>query len=219
MKPTVFAGWTFALLAIVSMFIGHMGAHELSWIGNHISTFAANAPHDDWITASMLLSALALLCISVLITRYHIVGSHYLIHLVPALTGAAVSGLILLAFFEETAPSIVKLRDLNFHAIREQTFHDAGLLVFFYGAIALTLVLGYFCMFSGKSLFEKVSGIIIASLGPISFLFMTTSWLKIIGFSGPGAGLKQRISLLCIWTAMVLFLILATRTSLKRVGR
>jgi hypothetical protein len=45
-------------------------------------------------------SAAALICISVLISRYQILGTNYLVHLIPLLVGAVVYGLIALATFE-----------------------------------------------------------------------------------------------------------------------
>jgi hypothetical protein len=213
MKNTVIAGWASAILALITMLIGHMGKHNLNWMSYHISTFAANAPNDTWITSSMLMSAVSLLCIGVLISKYQLLGTNYFTHLLPLLIGAAISGLIMLATFEETARTLKALKHMSFSAIRQQSFHDAGLMIFFYCSICLTIMAGFFCMIFRKGK-EKILGIIITSLGPASFFLMTTSWPKFIGINGHSAGLKQRASLLCIWIAMALLLLLA----LKRIG-
>lgn len=130
MKKTVIAGWTAAISALITMFIGHWGARDLSWISNQISTYAAQSPNDAWITASMLISAAALVCISLLISKHQILGANGLVHVIPVLIGAVIAGLILLAFFEETARTIKMLKSATFEAIRQQSFHDAGLMVF-----------------------------------------------------------------------------------------
>jgi hypothetical protein len=216
MRNTVIAGWFFTILTLITMLIGHMGKHDLSWISNHISTFAANSPNDAWITASMIMSVAALLCISLLISRYQILGTNYLVHLIPILVGAVVSGLIVLATFEETAATIKELKSSNFNAIRQQSFHDAGLMIFFYCSICLTILAGFFCVIFRRRKSEKILGVIITCLGPISFLLMTSPWPKLLSMNGPSAGLKQRASLLCIWISMALLQSLAFNISLKR---
>jgi hypothetical protein len=218
MKYTAIAGLISAFTALVAMVIGHLGNHELSWVASHISTFAADAPNDAWITAAMLMSAFSLVCIGVLISRYQILGSSFIVHLLPLMIGAAVSGLILLAAFEETAKSITELKGLRFGFIRQQSFHDAGLMVFFYSSISITMMAG-FILAVFRSGGEKILGLILACMGPVSFLLMTTSWPEIIGIAQRSAGLKQRVSFFCIWIAMVMLLLLALKSPLKKDRR
>ena len=215
MKYTAIAGLTSANLSLITMLIGHMGKHNLSWMSYQISSFAANAPNDSWITGSMLISCFSLLCIGVLISKYQILGVNYFIHLLPILIGAAISGLLVLATFEETARTLKALKALPFDEIRQQSFHDAGLMVFFYCSICLSIMAGFFCMICQKGK-KKLLGLIISSMGPASFFLMTTSWPKLIGINGHSAGLKQRASLMSLWIAMALLLLLAFNISLKR---
>jgi hypothetical protein len=56
----------------------------------------------------------------------------------------------------------------------------------------------------------------ITGMGPASFFLMTTSWPKLICIYAHSAGLKQRASLLSIWIAMALLLLLAFNISFKR---
>lgn len=209
MRNIVIAGWTAAILALVTMFIGHMGAPDLSWISNHISTYTAQSPNDAWITASMMISAAALLMISILISRHQILGTGYAVHLLPVLIGAVIAGLVLLALFEETAMTIKILKRSTFGAIRQQSFHDAGLMVFFYGAIFTAILAGLSCTIFRHAKSDKILGILIAGLGPAAYYLMTTPWPALIGVNGPSAGLRQRASLLCIWLSMALLLSLA----------
>lgn len=213
MKILVIAGWTAAILALAAMFIGHLGAPGLSWVSNHISTYAARAPNDAWITAGMLLSAGALVVISVLISRFQLLGSGGAVHVLPVIIGAVVAGLVLLAMFEETAVNLKVLKRSSFWAVRRQSFHDAGLMVFFYGAIVLAVLAGISCAVWRHARADKVMGVLIAGLGPAAYLLMTSPWPAYIGVGGPSAGLRQRASLLCIWIAMALLL------SLSRSGR
>lgn len=48
MKITIIIGWTFSLLSLITMFIGHLGKHDFNWISHQISTFAAKGPNDTW---------------------------------------------------------------------------------------------------------------------------------------------------------------------------
>ena len=148
MKYTAITGLIFAVLALIAMLIGHTGAHELSWVSNQISTYAAKAPKDRWITTAMLLACGSLVCFGLLVSKYETLGRSLVAHGVTMLAGAATSGLILLACFEETATSLSALSKLGFAAIRQQSFHDAGLMVFFYCSIALGVVAGIACNFS-----------------------------------------------------------------------
>ena len=215
MKLTAIAGLISAILALVSMLIGHMGDHDLNWLSDHISTFAAHAPYDGWISCSMLMSSFSLLCIGVLISKHQILGSNHMVHLLPLLAGAAISGLVVLMVFEETARSLKALKGMPFDAIRQQSFHDAGLMVFFYCSLTLTVLAGFFRAMtqSGK---KKIAGLAMMSLAPAAFFLMTTPWPRLIGLNNHYAGLKQRVSLLSIWLAMTFLLWLAWKQSPER---
>lgn len=209
MKYTAITGLIFAVLALIAMLVGHTGDHELSWISNQISTYAAKAPKDRWITTSMLLACGSLVCFGLLASKYEALGRSLVAHGVTMLAGAATSGLILLACFEETATSLSALSKLGFTAIRQQSFHDAGLMVFFYCSIALGIVAGIACIFEVSGKTNKVLGGLSASLAPTSILLMKGSWPRLIGIIGPVAGFKQRSALLALWLSIVILLIVA----------
>ena len=210
MVNTVILGWAASLAALAAMVLGHLGSHGLSWQANQISTYAARAPNDIFVTAAMWLAALGLLTIGVLVPRYRLFGPAYWVHLGPLLAGAAAAGLVMLACYEETAASLALLEQSGFQAIRQQSFHDAGLQVFFYSGLLLVAALGLFSLLDAKALAERLLGIVILGLAPASFLLMTTPWAQVIGLAGTTTGLQQRAALLCLWLAMVCVLALAS---------
>lgn len=199
------------MLAPVTMVIGHLGDHNLNWTRNQISTFAAHAPNDDWITVSMLLSALALLCLSISLARHHEFRRNPLSHIASVILGVAVSGLIILASYEETARTVKQLKNLSFEAIRQQSFHDIGLLLFFYSSLTAILLLGIIVIVQQKTWSDKVMGAVIASTSPLSYVVMRSSWLKLFGIEGMSTGIKQRVAFLCLWVGALLVLSLITR--------
>lgn len=205
-RVLVASSWATVFLALVSMIIGHSGNHELSWKINQISTYAATAPHDRWVTASMLLTCLTLAILSILIARNKVLGEGYLAYTAPLFMGATISGLLVLAHFEETAMNMSILKNASFAAIRQQSFHDAGLLIFFYSAIALVVVLGLLLIAQARNWKEKIIGSTVALLGAASFPLMTTAWPGLIGVLGAGPGLNQKASLLSLWLGIVLVL-------------
>jgi len=205
----IMIGWLTLFSALIAMIIGHSGSHDLNWTINQISTYAAGAPHDRWITASMLLSCLTLVSISLMVSS-KILGDNYLTYMAPLFAGATIAGLLTLAGYEETAGSMRILRSSGFEAIRQQSFHDAGLLIFFYSAVALAVVLGILIMAQASGWKEKIIGGVVALLGTAAFPLMTTAWPGLIGLLSAGPGLKQRASLLSIWLAILLVLAVAS---------
>jgi hypothetical protein len=99
-RAILFTAWSALLLTPVALFIGHLGSHSLTWVQNQISTYAAQAPHDRWITASILLSALALLCIGLLFPAHSFYGRNLWSRIIAMVLGASVAGLLLIAGFE-----------------------------------------------------------------------------------------------------------------------
>lgn len=215
MKHVLIIGWVSAIASFLLMVIGHWGMHELSWISSQISTYAATAPHDYLVTTSMLLSSLSLIVIGILVSKYKIFGETYFAHLVPALSGAAASGLMMLAYYEETAKTISLLKQSGFWAIRVQSFHDAGLFIFFYSVLLLVMLLGILATIYNTKYFYKTLGVVIFSVGPASYLLMTTRWPKFIGFEGVTTGVNQRAALLCLWVAVTLVLVMASKKALQ----
>lgn len=202
------------MASLVSMLLGHFGTHKLSWISSQISTYASVAPYDYFVTSSILLSALSLLVIGILVSKYQIFGTNYFTHLVPGLSGAAASGLIMLAYYEETARSLSILKHSGFWAIRVQSFHDAGLLIFFYSSVLLVMLLGILVILYNLKIVTRIIGGVIFSMGPASYFLMTTKWPKYIGFDGVTVGVNQRAALFCLWLAVAMVLALASNKTL-----
>ncbi len=217
MRIALLAGWATLIAAMAAMIAGHLGSHDLDWRAHQISTYAAIAPLDDLVTASMLLSAATLLLAGILASRYAILGGGVGGHLVPLLAGAAAAGLIMLAQYEETARTLTALQQSGFGSIRQQSFHDAGLQIFFYSSVLLVMVMGTLAMVFGTGAADRLMGLLLLCLGPASFLLMTTGWTRAIGLSGTTVGLQQRASLSCLWLAMLCVLVIATRRSSQRV--
>lgn len=207
--------WIVLLAAPIAMIIGHLGTHELSWGQNQISTYAARAPYDGWITASMLLSALALLCIGILFPSHPVFGQTIWSKLVSMLLGAAVAGLGFIAHFEETAMNLKQLKVLGWEAVRQQSFHDAGLLIFFYGTILALFLSGLIIMVKGPGWTRRILGGIVGISGPVAFLAMTASWTQGIGIAGTTVGLKQHAAFLCLWFGFGLLLVLLSKVEFQ----
>ena len=199
------------MASFLLMAIGHLGTHQLSWVSSQISSYPATAPHDYFVTSSIFLSSLSLVIIGILVSKYKILGRSYFAHLIPGLSGAAAAGLIMLASYEETAKTLSLLKQSGFWAIRVQSFHDAGLFIFFYSALLLVMLLGLLAMIHNKEFNYKVLGGIIFSAGPASYLLMTTRWPKAIGFEGVTTGVNQRAALFCLWMAVTLILVIVSR--------
>lgn len=202
--------WLSLDLAPAAMVIGHLGERNLSWTTNHVSTFAAHAAYDDWITASMLLAAFAMVGIGAVVSGSNWPGGRIHSSLIAMALGASVAGLLLLAVFEETAEGLAALRKLGFGAIRQQSFHDAGLYIFFHSAVLALFAAGA-AMLAERGLRGKVLGAAVAASGPLAYAAMTASWPAMLGIAGSGVGLKQRAAFLLLWTGAVLLLAAVTR--------
>jgi hypothetical protein len=120
----------------------------------------------------------------------------------------------MLACYEETAKSLKILKHSNFWAIRVQSFHDAGLQIFFFSSLILLGLIGVAALINRTILIEKMIGGFILILSPLSYLLMRTSWPKMLGFVDiTTVGVKQRSSLFCLWLALVLFLYIASNNA------
>ena len=210
-RITLAIAWLALLAAPAALVIGHLGPHDLSWTRNQISTYAARAPNGDWVTAAMLLAALFLLCLGIAISSRRIFNQ-----IASMMFGAAVSGLLIVAYFKETAASIVQLKKMGFEAIRQQTFHDAGLLLFFYGSAAALAIAGLTVALRAADRLGRVSGIVAALSGPIAYGALISPWPQYLGFAGADAGLKQRAAFLALWMGGLALLTVVTK---KKYGR
>ena len=218
LRLILFVGWICAISALIAMAIGHSGEHDLHWTANQISSYAAGAPHGNWITASMLLSVMTLFILSLLFSRFKVFGEHVLISMVPLVAGSAIGGLLVLARYQETARTVTLLKSAGYATIRQQSFHDTGLLIFYFSSIALTMSLGLIAITTQRHWLRKAVGLVIFSAGPISLVLMRTAWPGLVGAVGNNTGLKQRAALLCLWFAFVLVLALASM-QVRATGR
>jgi hypothetical protein len=121
-----------------------------------------------------------------------------------------------LAAYKETAQTMKILKNASFEAIRQQSFHDAGLLIFFYCAILVAVVLGVLIIAQADNWKEKILGGAVTVLGIAAFPLMSTAWPRLIGVLDAGPGLKQRASLLSIWLAIALVLVVASNRVFQR---
>ncbi len=112
--------------------------------------------------------------------------------------------------------SLGQLKNMPFEAVRQQSFHDAGLLIFYYSSILFVVISGFSVMIQEKKLIGKVIGSVIAGTGPISFILMTSSWPEHLGFAGASFGIKQRAAFLCLWSGSLFLLTLLTKSLWKQ---
>jgi len=210
-RITIAIAWLALFAALAAFVIGHLGPHSLSWMRNQVSTYAAQAPNGDWITAAMLLTALCLLCLGISISSRRALGADPLNQIVSMMLGVAASGLLLLACFKETAINMDQLRKMGFAAIRQQSFHDAGLLLFFYSSTAVLAISGVIVALRGPGWGRRMSAAIVALTGPIAYLALASSWPKYFGFVDINAGIKQRGAFLSLWIGALLLLTLVTK--------
>jgi hypothetical protein len=209
-RITIAIAWVALLAAPIALLVGHLGLHDLSWTRSQISTYAARAPNGAWITAAMLLAALSLLCLGISISSRRAQGAGIFNHIASMTFGVAVSGLLILANFKETAANITQLKKMGFEAIRQQTFHDAGLLLFFYGSAAALAIAGVVVSLRTADWLSRVSGIVVALAGPIAYGALISPWPKYLGFAGADAGMKQRAAFLALWIGGLVLLAAVT---------
>ncbi len=195
----VFTSWAAIFAAMVAMIAGHAGAASLTPFANQISTYAAQAPHQGWITAGIVLPGLALAAMAMLISGHRMLGDSWLAHVAPLLAGAAAAGLLTLALFKETAPTMAALKSAGIEEIVQQSMHNAGLMIFFYSTILLLMLCGGLTFTRSAGWPGKMLGVSAALLGLAAFPLMTEPWPRVLGITGPVHGLMQRGSLLSLW--------------------
>ncbi len=216
MRVLTVLGWVLSFIALTAMVIGHLGEHGLNWRLDQISSYAARAPYDHLVTAAMLASAAAVACVGCLAAQEEIIDARPWSHLAPLMAGAAAAGLVMLAFYEESAAGLAALQNADLRAVRQQSFHDAGLQTFFYGSVLLVALLGALIVLCDRALGGKILGALILMSGPGALFLMTNPWTRMLGLAGAQTGLQQRAALFCLWLALVLFLSLATWRAARR---
>jgi Protein of unknown function (DUF998) len=206
-RMLVGTSWAAIVAALVSMVIGHAGAPHLNWEVNEISTYAAQAPYQDWITAGMLLPCVAFAAISMLLSRYRILGDSAFAHLAPLFAGAAIGGLMTLATFKEAAPTTLQaLKAAGVDAVVQQSFHNAGLMGFFYSTVLLVMLCGALAALNATTRPGRLAGVGAIVLGLASLPLMVEPWPHLLAIEGPVRGLTQRASLFSLWLGAVFIL-------------
>ena len=191
--------------SLIAMVVGHIGATELDWHLDPISTFAARAPLHIFVTASMLLSALAILLlgydISLRAKSKFAIGYGIL----PCIAGASAAGLLMVAAFEEPVRWTFPHEAPSAEQIRVQAFHDSGLLLFYYGSLLTLALLGAACAATTEGR-GKYWGIL-----PPVFAIASYWGIPNIPLPNDSGGIKQRISLLLIWGGLTSYAFLIRR--------
>lgn len=205
----VMTAWLALFAAMAAMIVGHTGTMALNPVANQISTYAAHAPRQAWITAGIVLPCVALACIGMLASGHKMLGDHWLAHCVPLLAGAAISGLLMLAVFKETAADFAALKRANLDSIIQQSFHNAGLLIFFYSTLLLVILGGGLTIARAAGYRIRLTGIAAVLLGLAARPLMLTPWPHVLGVTGGAYGLRQRASLFSLWLAATLLLFAA----------
>jgi hypothetical protein len=184
-----------AIIALGAMAIGHSGTHNLIWTRDPISTFAARAPMDVFVTISMVLSAFTL--VVVCLAAVEASSTPVFLRLIaPVISGVAAGGLLLLATFEETISLRLSTSPPTLQQVRIQAFHDAGLLLFFSGSLLLLSTLGILWIASRSGRSRYMGLVPIASaIGAFSVRIWPI-------FAAGWTGLSQRVSLLLIWIGL-----------------
>ena len=198
--------WISLFAAAIALVIGHLGTHEFHWTYNQISTYAARAPNAAWMTAGMLFSALASVCLGLCVSWRRAREPSLLSVLAAMGFGVAAAGLVLLACFKETAMNVPRLRQLGFDAVRQQTFHDAGLLLFFCGATFDMATSGLIVTLEDRDYRSRLQGTMIGATGVAAGFLMTNAWPDYLGIADASIGIRQRAALFCLWIGAALLL-------------
>ena len=178
----------------------------LSWMKNQISTYAASAPYGVFITATMLLAAVALILLALQLAWVGPLRRFLLAQLASLALGAAAVGLAVLAYWKERARSLAALRSAPFADIRQQTFHDAGLLIFFDSISIGLLLVGVLLLVTGPGFRRRLAGLAVMLSGPLAAAALGSRALAW------GVGLGQRIAF-AIFTLGTIWVLLVLRSA------
>lgn len=197
-RVSVRLGWFAFLCAPALLAVGHLGA-GFDWRKTHISVYAARAPHDDWVTATMVLGALGILCLAVQVARG--LRPLWWSGLLALLFCVAAGGLGALARYELYEASAL---------------HNKGLFVLVTAA-PIGLFLSGLTVAVVRRRWAGVAVSLWASLGVAVYLLKPLlRALELGGF--PGRGVSQRGAFLCLWCAAMLLLWGVSGSSNKRLG-
>jgi hypothetical protein len=219
MRAGVIIAWIVLFAAPLVLFVGHLGAGGLNWLENGISTYAANAPNGNWVSAGILLAGLSIVCLGVGISLNTSLRISLLSQIASMCCGAAAAGLLMLCRYKETANNIEALKRMEFAAIRQQTFHDAGLLMFVSAAVLALMISGLIAMVRSASWGGRLLAAAVFVSGPIACAVVISSSQGPVGFLGTAPGLKQRAAFFCLWVGAFCLLTLLTKAAAQSVLR
>mmetsp|Transcript_6603 Transcript_6603/g.13083 ORF Transcript_6603/g.13083 Transcript_6603/m.13083 type:complete len:263 (-) Transcript_6603:23-811(-) len=210
--------------AIACLLFGHSGDHDIDWVQRGISTFAANAPRDDWVTASIFLFALCSVLLGLMLSLTGPLRHRLSAHVASMLLGSTAVGLCMVAWFEEVRNHPPR----GYDAVRQQTFHDAGVMTFFFCALMALVVLGTSCLlcppsssavggrgddgrhssFLGartQAWAERLLGLVLIGITPLTSAIKDRNWTgRLLGLPGAAMGLRQRTSFAVLGTGLLL---------------
>ena len=218
-RTGVIIAWIVLFAAPLALLIGHLGADNLNWLENGVSTYAAHAPHGNWVSAGILLAGLSIACLGVGISLNTRLRISLLSQIASMCCGAAASGLLMLCRCQETANNIEALKRMEFAAVRQQTFHDAGLLIFVSGAVLALMISGLTAMVRSASWGDRLLAAVVFGSGPIACAAVISSSQGPVGFLGTAPGLKQRAAFLCLWVGALCLMTLLTKAAVQPVIR
>ena len=186
----VFTRINIALLILIPMclIVGHVNDGALDWKVNQISTYAAKAPHDNWITAGMAISVLLLLSMSIVVQN--LIPNRWIGTCISQIYAISAGGLLLLTIKEETVSGTSNLMK-NGKLSYQQGFHDGGLGLFCAGAILALVLTGAVLVCIEKSWRRVVAGMLL--LTPFGVVG------SLIQINTDEVGLYQRAAFFCLW--------------------
>eukprot|EP00466_Bigelowiella_natans_P013605 jgi/Bigna1/79507/fgenesh1_pg.63_\ len=190
-------------MGISWMLIGHNGEHSIDWVEAGISTFAARAPRKAWITAAILMFASSLVFLGLVLSFTGPLRGRISSHVSCMLLGSAAVGLYLVAMYEE-------IDNPQSHAdVRQQAFHDAGVMIFISCSLLTLLCIGTSCLVHPPShhgpITGRVAGLVMIADVPFVKGLMERNWTgRILKLEGHCMGLRQRSSFAALGVGLFL---------------
>eukprot|EP00440_Ansanella_granifera_P004208 gb/GFBE01004566.1/.p1 GENE.gb/GFBE01004566.1/~~gb/GFBE01004566.1/.p1 ORF type:complete len:239 (+),score=31.16 gb/GFBE01004566.1/:1-717(+) len=208
------------LVAVCAVILGHtLGDPPFDWTQTHISTYAARAPFDDFITAGMLLFAAFMYSLGLQLSLASHFKDFLWAHTASQLLGTSAAGMVFLATFEESLLISTPRWKASADVLTQQNFHDSGVLIFYGSAMLATSVAGVGLLFTGCRV-EKVGGLVMLCCMPLVVVSRMIDFgalerlSKIKIAKGDAIGLRQRLMLGFLGlAAFILALLLRPRHS------
>ncbi len=196
------ACWIGQAFVPIGLTIGHLGDHELHWQRDPLSVYAVRAPLGPAITMAICSAAAAMLVFGVIVPRCFEHRSF-----APMLSmgyGIAASGLLLIARFPGPLPPLSSFDGLPAGQIRDQLFHEAGLMLFFSTFMATLVCTGFALVLLRRHTATRALGAcasVVAATAP--------QWFS---HGSMGAfGLHQRLAFLFLWISACIILTVVSR--------